>query len=108
MKGTDSTTLHLTKKKNAMNAIHIRKFGLAVGLTWALLYLGCAIVMMTVGKEGTALFFNSLLHGLDTAPIIRMDVPFYEFCIGLVESFILGWLVGACIAGIYNFSLVKK
>lgn len=91
-----------------MNAIHIRKFGFAVGLTWALLYLGCAIVMMTVGREGTVLFFNSLLHGLETAPIIRMDVPFYEFCIGLAESFILGWLVGACIAGIYNFSLVKK
>jgi hypothetical protein len=108
MEGTDSMTLHLTKKKNAMNTIHIRKFGLAVGLTWALLYLGCAIVMMTVGREGTVLFFNSLLHGLETAPIIRMDVPFYEFCIGLVESFILGWLVGACIAGIYNFSLVKK
>jgi hypothetical protein len=101
-------TIHLTKKKNVMNAIHIRKFGLAVGLTWALLYLGCAIVMMTVGREGTVLFFNSLLHGLDTAPIIRMGVPFYEFCIGLVESLILGWLVGACVAGIYNFSMAKK
>ncbi|MCB0669973.1 MAG: hypothetical protein KDC80_29305 [Saprospiraceae bacterium] len=91
-----------------MNTIHIRKFGLAVGLTWVLLYLGCAIVMLVVGREGTALFFNSLLHGLETASIIRMDVPFYEFCIGLAESFILGWLVGACIAGIYNFSLNKK
>lgn len=108
MAATGNTTIHLTKKKNAMNAIHIRKFGLATGLTWALLYLGCAIVMMTVGQEGTVLFFNSLLHGLDTTPIIRMDVPFYEFCIGLAESFILGWLVGACVAGIYNFSLVKK
>ena len=88
-----------------MSAIHIRKFGLAVGLTWALLYLGCALVMLTVGKEGTVRFFNSLLHGLDTAPVIRMDVPLYEVCIGLVESFVLGWLVGACVAGIYNFSL---
>jgi len=91
-----------------MNIIHIRKFGLAVGLTWSLLYLGCAIVMFTVGREGTVLFFNSLLHGLDTTSIIRMDVPFYEFCIGLVESFILGWLVGACIAGIYNLSFGKN
>ena len=91
-----------------MNAIHIRKFGLAVGLTWALLYLGCAVVLVGVGKEATVSFFNSLLHGLDTAPIIRMDIPFYEVCIGLVETFILGWLVGACIAGIYNFSMLKK
>jgi len=90
-----------------MKGIHIRKFGLAVGLTWALLYLGCTMLMLTVGKDGTVLFFNSLFHGLDTSAIVRMGVPFYEFCIGLVESFILGWLVGACTAGIYNFSLSK-
>lgn len=91
-----------------MNTIHIRKFGLAVGLTGALLYLGCALLMIIAGREGSILFFNNLLHGLDTTAIIRMDIPFYEFAIGLVETFILGWLVGACVAGIYNFSMTKK
>ena len=91
-----------------MQHIDIKKFALAWGVVGALFYLGCIILMATVGRDGTILFFNSLLHGLDTAPIIRMGVPFYEFCIGMVESFILGWLVGACIAGIYNFSMAKK
>ncbi len=91
-----------------MNSINIRKFGLAVGATGALLYLGCILLMATVGRNGAIQFFNSLLHGLDVAPILRMDVPFYEVCIGLVETFALGWLVGACIAGIYNFSMSQK
>lgn len=94
--------------KSDMSTIDIRKFGLAVGCTWALLYLGCTILMLTVGGQGTILFFNSLLHGLDVSAIIRMEVPAIEFIIGLVESFILGWLVGACTAGIYNFSLHSK
>lgn len=87
--------------------INIRKFGLAVGLTGALLYLGCMLVMATTGHAGTVQFFNSLLHGLDVSAIIRMDIPLWEAGIGLVETFILGWLVGASIAGIYNGSIKK-
>ncbi|HQS52843.1 MAG: hypothetical protein B7X86_06530 [Sphingobacteriales bacterium 17-39-43] len=85
--------------------INVRKFGMAVGLTGALLYLGCMVVMATTGPEGTVQFFNSLLHGLDVSAILRMDIPLWEAGVGLVETFVLGWLVGACIAGIYNVSI---
>lgn len=85
-----------------MNTINIKKFGLAFGITGALLYLGCILVMIIAGREGTILFFNSLLHGLDTAPIIRMDIPWWEALIGIIQTFIIAWLVGACIAGLYN------
>lgn len=78
---------------------------MAFGLTGALLYLGCIILMATVGHAGTVKFFNSLLHGLDTSSIIRMDVPLLEAALGLVETFILSWLVGACIAGFYNATI---
>ena len=88
-----------------MNRINIKKFGLAFGLTGALLYLGCIILMLTVGQNGTAIFFNNILHGLDVTSIIRMDVPLWEAGIGIIETFILGWLVGACIAGFYNASI---
>lgn len=90
-----------------MNHINIKKMGLAFGLTGALLYLGCMVVMLTAGHAGTVKFFNSLLHGLDVSSIIRMDVPFWEAAIGIVETFILGWLIGACIAAFYNASLKK-
>ncbi len=90
-----------------MNLINIKKFGLAYGLTGVLLYIGCILVMITVGHDGTVKFFNSLLHGLDVSPVIRMDVPLWEAGIGIIETFILSWLVGACIAGFYNSFLMK-
>lgn len=85
-----------------MNRIAVKKFGFAFGLTSALLYLGCMIVMWTAGRDGTISFFNSLLHGLDTTNIIRMDVPLWEALMGIIQTFILGWLTGALIAAFYN------
>tara|TARA_R110002049_G_scaffold191337_1_gene360275 strand:+ start:33558 stop:33830 length:273 start_codon:yes stop_codon:yes gene_type:complete len=90
-----------------MNRFNVKKLGFAFGLTGALIYLGCMIVMTTAGQEGTISFFNSLLHGLDTTSIIRMDVPLLEALFGIVQTFILGWLIGACIAAFYNVQLKK-
>ena len=90
-----------------MNHISIKKLGLAFGLTAALLYVGCAFVMFTVGHDGTVKFFNTLLHGLDVTNIIRMNISPVEGLIGIVQIFILGWLVGACVAAIYNVSYKK-
>jgi hypothetical protein len=97
-----------SKTKKTMQHINIKKFALAWGVAGVVFYLGCIILMSTVGREGTILFFNSLLHGFDTSAIIRMDVPWTESLIGLVEMFILGWLFGALIASFYNISFNKK
>ena len=91
-----------------MQHINTKKFALAWGVAGAVLYLGCIILMATVGRDGTVLFFNSILHGLDTSNIIRMDVPLVEALIGLVEMFILGWLFGVLIASVYNISFNKR
>lgn len=90
-----------------MNSIHIKRFGLACGITGAILYLGCVIVMASIGRDGTIQFFNSLLHGVDTTSIIRMNVSFTEALMGITETFILSWLAGACIAAIYNILNMK-
>lgn len=95
-------------KQIIMNHISIRKLGLAFGITGALLYFGCAAVMLILGHDSTVKFFNTLLHGLDVSSIIRMDIPLVEVLTGLVQTFILCWLIGACIAGIYNISFNKK
>ena len=91
-----------------MYRVNVKKFGFALGLTVSLIYLGCMIVMATAGQEGTIIFFNSLLHGLDTSNIIRMDVPLLEAFFGIVQSFILGWLIGACIAAFYNAQIKNR
>ena len=89
--------------------INVKKLGLAFGLTGALLYLGCMLVMATVGHDDSIKFFNSLLHGLDVSSVMRASVPLWEAGMGIIQIFILGWLTGACIAGFYNaFSLKKK
>jgi hypothetical protein len=65
-------------------------------------------VMATTGHDGTVKFFNSLLHGLDVSSIIQMNVSLWEAGVGVIETFIIGWLIGACIAGFYNVSFNKK
>lgn len=91
-----------------MNQLNVFKLGFAVGSTGLLLYIGCALVLMILGHETSILFFNSLLHGLDVSSVVRMDTPLWEVLIGLVETFIIGWLIGASIASLYNFSLKSK
>jgi len=91
-----------------MERIDIKRFGLASGSTSALLYLGCILVMSTAGRATTILFFNSLLHGIDVTTILRTEMPLWEMLMGIVETFILGWLIGASIASIYNFGLRRR
>ena len=91
-----------------MYRLNVKKLGFAFGLTGAIIYLGCMIVMATAGQEGTIAFFNSLLHGLDTTNIIRMDVSLLEALFGIIQTFILWWLIGACIGGFYNAQIKNK
>lgn len=88
-----------------MEKLSIKRFGMAVGSAGAILYLGCILLTLTVGREGTIWFFNSLLHGLDTTSIIRMNVPVWQALLGIVQTFILGWLIGAFMASVYNIGL---
>lgn len=88
-----------------MTSIDIKRFGLAWGITGALLYVGCAFIMMTAGRDGVVFFFNSLFHGVDFAPVLRTDMPWWEMVLGILETFIFAWLVGAAIASIYSVSM---
>jgi hypothetical protein len=90
------------------STISVKKLGFAVGITGTCLYIGCMFVMATTGHDGTVKFFNSLLHGLDVSSIIQMNVSLWEAGVGVIETFIIGWLIGACIAGFYNVSFNKK
>jgi len=94
-----------TRREDIMGAINVKKFGLAWGSTFALLYVGCAVVMAVAGREGTIFLFNSMMHGIDVSGVIRMDVPVVEMILGIVQVFILGWLIGATVASIYNLSI---
>lgn len=91
-----------------INTISIKRLGFAFGATSALLYLGCVFVMLTVPQPAAVAFFNSLLHGWDVGQLMRWDMPWWEACVGVIEVFILGWLVGAALAVFYNFTADRK
>ena len=88
--------------------ISIKRMGFAIGATAALLYVGCVFVMLTVPQDAVVTFFNSIMHGWDVEPIMRWDMPWWEALIGVVEIFILGWLVGALVAMLYNLTADRK
>ena len=78
------------------------RLGFSIGCVAVLFYLGCMLTMATVTHDQAVTFFNSLLHGLDVEPVLREAVPAGEVCLGLVSTFVLGWLGGAAVAGFYN------
>jgi hypothetical protein len=81
-----------------------RRFTFACGATGVLFYLGCILTMITVPREKALVFFNSLLHGIDVAPILRQSVSLAEVCLGLIGTFVLCWFAGAFIAMFYNLA----
>lgn len=91
-----------------MATIDIRRFGFALGTTFAFLYLGCVLIMAVLSREAAIFFFNSLMHGVDMTSILRTNMPLYEMMIGIVEIFVLGWLIGATVASLYNLAVKGK
>ena len=94
-----------TRKRESSASLNPRGLGLAFGATGLVFYLGCMLTMATVPQDSAVTFFNSLMHGLDVAPILKTSVPPAQVALGLVTTFILGWFAGVLIAGIYNLSL---
>jgi protein-S-isoprenylcysteine O-methyltransferase Ste14 len=95
-------------QERLMDIMSIKRLGFALGASSALLYLGCAFVMMTVPPDAAVRFFNSITHGVDWGPIMRWDMPWWEMVVGVLQVFILGWLFGALIAAFYNSGLNGK
>lgn len=91
-----------------MPRLNPKALGFSFASICAALYAACAAIMATVPKEAAIQFFNSLTHGVDWGPIVRFDMPWYEMLIGITEVFILGWLIGATIAALYNASADKE
>ncbi len=87
-----------------MSIINPRRLGLAFGLTGVVFYLACILTMSTAPREKQITFFNSLLHGIDVAPILRMSVPIGEVLLGIISTFVVAWFAGAMVAGFYNWS----
>lgn len=85
--------------------LNVKKFSIASGIAAIVFYLGCILIMLILGQDGTTYFFNSLLHGLDVSSILQMSYPGSQIFMGIVFTFILGALAGFSIAKVYNWQL---
>lgn len=87
-----------------MSTLSVRRFGLALGSTFAVTYAACAFVMSCVSREASIRFFNGILHGLDVTTIMTAEMTLGGVITGIIEVFVLGWLIGAMLACVYNIS----
>ena len=86
-----------------MHHINVKQFGFAIGTTIVIIYIGCILTISVVSTETAVAFLNNIMHSIDVTAIMRKTpTPLSEALIGVVEWFIIGWLIGASIAAIYN------
>ena len=90
-----------------MDVIKVRRFGIAWGMTFTIIYVSSIILFLIAGHEGVVFVLNSIIHGVDFSSILRHDMAASEMTIGIVEVFVIGYLMGATIASIYNFHFVR-
>ncbi len=85
-----------------MNKVNIKKITLASGVTGAIIYLSCFILMSIFPREVLIKIANMLFHGIDFTKIIRMNIPLTETMLGIIVSFIFWGIVGSLLAFIYS------
>ena len=86
-----------------MNHLNVKWTGLAVGITLVIVYSLCALVLSLIGHDTAVAVINGMMHSLDvTAVVTQTHVPVISALLGAVAWFIIGWLIGATFATIYN------
>lgn len=83
-------------------------FGMALGVSGAVFYVGCMIFMATIPHTSVVWISNSMLHGADVTTVMRDGVPLVQSLAGILFTFVGGTIFGALSACIYNFGLKKQ
>ncbi len=90
-----------------MHRLHAWKFGLAMALTFAVIYTVCAVAV-ALFPDGTVVYFNNWFHGLDLRllkPAAERSLTLVQFAYGLVSVAAVSFAGGATLAGFYNVFL---
>ncbi|MEK6917671.1 MAG: DUF5676 family membrane protein [Nanoarchaeota archaeon] len=61
----------------------------------------CAVFVLVFPGTATSIFSN-IFHGIDITQIAKTSVSLGSIIIGLIEAFVLGWIIGWFFAIIYN------
>jgi len=91
-----------------MQTLSPLRFGIAFGIAGAFFYIGCMIFMAIVPGETATSLSNSILHGVDVTSVMRESVPMMQSLVGILCTFVGGFIFGSVAASIYNFDLSKN
>lgn len=91
-----------------MNRLSPWRFAFAAGASVAVAYLACVIFMAVTPHETVVWLANCMMHGLDSSSIMRDSVPMADAAVGIVTTFVSGWLFGGMFACLHNLGLAKK
>ncbi len=80
--------------------LHVKSLVMAFGAAFSLFYLGCAVVLSIAGGETAAVFYNSLLPGMDVSSVANPNLPVWMALLGFVEAILLGCLWGGIVGGV--------
>ena len=81
--------------------LNTKLFALATGITTTIFSLVCAILFW-LAPQISLTIFNSLFHGIDLTKIAKNDLTFGSVILGLIISFIIGYLFGLLLTIFYN------
>ena len=77
-----------------------RRVANTLAIVAGVVYAVCAI-LVAIFPTGTVNVFGNLFHGIDISKIARVPT-LGGTIIGLIEIFILGWIIGWFFAIVYN------
>jgi len=85
-----------------MIKLNVLGSGLALAITLVLLNSACAVLVGLWPQQAIA-FANTWAHGLDLTPLMsETPMTFARFMYGLVGLSVIGFVIGAVYAWLYN------
>ena len=85
-----------------MNNLKPIKSAISAGITSVVIYLGCYLIMMILGKDSLVKLSNYLFHGVDFSTIINANISIGETVVGLIISFFFWGFIGFVFTLTYN------
>ena len=83
------------------------KVGVTLSITFGVLYVACVIVALALPEFYLFLAKNFIYYGAAMSNT-AMTLGFSGILVGLLESLVLGWIIGYLFVSVYNMLSGKK
>ncbi|HLC82893.1 MAG TPA: DUF5676 family membrane protein [Bacteroidia bacterium] len=84
-----------------INELNPKRVANTLGIIFAGVSFLCAILVL-IFPGATMNLFSNIFHGIDITQIAKTSISLESIMIGLIEAFILGWIIGWFFAVVYN------